>query len=108
MRNDSQYVNTLSTCHPSYDGSYWSVYLYDVTNSQLTTGWWVQVFANFTSATLAYTSYVKAETNDVVEFQNSYTVSLSGYNSSRSIPSKLSWLDNRYVLFFHELQYKYI
>lgn len=95
------FVNTMSTCQPHYDGSNWNVYLYDVTQSQLTADWWVQVVANFTSASLAYTSYVKSETNNVVEYQNSYSVSLSAYNSSRSIPSKLSWLDNRYVLFFH-------
>jgi len=108
MRNNSQWVNTMSTCQPTFDGTYWNVYLYDVTNGQLTTGWNIQVFANFSSASLSYTSYVKASNNDVVEYQNSYSVSLSAYNSSRSIPSKLSWLDNRYVLFFHELQYRYL
>lgn len=60
MRNSSQWVNTLSTCQPTFDGSNWNVYLYDVTNGQLTTGWNIQVFANITSASLAYTSYVKA------------------------------------------------
>ena len=108
MRNNSMYVNTLSTCQPNWDGLNWNVYLYDVTQAQLSTGWWVQIIANFTSSSLAYTSYVKAETNDVVEFQNSYTTTLTGYNTSRSIPPKLSWLDNRYVLYFHELQYKYL
>ena len=108
MRNNTQYVNTLSTCHPPWDGSNWNVYLYDVTQSQLTQGWWIKIFANFTSASLAYTSYVRAENNDVVEYQNSYSISLPGYDSTRSIPSKLSWLDNRYVIFFHELQYRYI
>ena len=108
MRNNTEYVNTLSTCHPTWDGSNWNVYLYDVTQSQLTQGWWIKIFANFTSASLAYTSYVRAENNDVVEYQNSYSISLSGYDSTRSIPAKLSWLDNRYVIFFHELQYRYI
>ena len=102
------YVNTLSTCQPNWDGSYWNVYLYDVTQAELSTGWWVQIVANFTSSSLAYTSFVKAETNDVVEFQNSYTTTLSGYNTSRAIPPKLSWLDNRYVRYFHEMQYKYL
>ena len=54
------YVNTLSTCQPTYDGSNWNIYLYDVTNSDLTSGWWVKIFANFTSASLAYTSYIRA------------------------------------------------
>jgi hypothetical protein len=101
MRNNSQYVNTLSTCQPNWDGTYWSVYLYDVDNSQLSVDWWVQIMANFSSTALAYTSYVMADTNNVVEYQSAYTVSLGAYNSSRSVPSKLSWLDNRYVLFYH-------
>lgn len=101
LRNNSQYVNTLSTCQPNWDGTNWNVFLYDVTGSQLANDWWVQVFANFTTSSLGYTSYVRAENNDVVEYQNSYTVSLPNFNTSRSVPSKLSWLDNRYVLFFH-------
>lgn len=35
-------------------------------------------------------------------------MSLSAYNSSRTIPPKLTWTDNRYVLFYHELQYRYL
>jgi hypothetical protein len=62
MLNTSQYVNTRQTCQFSTDGTNWTVILYDVTNSQLTAGWWVQVMGNFTSANLAYTSQVWVDT----------------------------------------------
>lgn len=97
MKNNTIYLNTLSVCQPYYDGANWNVKLYDVANSDLTTGWWVQIFATFSSATIIYTSYVMASNNLVVEFQNSYTVTLGAYNSSRSIPTTLSWLNNKYV-----------
>lgn len=108
MRNNSLFVNNMTTCQPYFDGSNWNVYLYDIKNSDLSTGWWVQVLANYTSPSLSYTSYVMCTANSVVEYQNSYTVTMPGYNASRSIPSILSWLDNRYVLFFHETQYRYL
>jgi len=60
MLNTSQYVNTMQTCQTFTDGTYWYVKLYDVANSQLTSGWWVQVMANFTSSSLAYTFQVLA------------------------------------------------
>jgi len=101
MKNDTTYLNTLTTCQPYYDGSNWYVKLYDVANSNLTTGWWVQIFANFNSATLAYTSYVLASNNQVVEYQSSYTVTIASYSASRSIPTTLSWLNNKYVPYFH-------
>jgi hypothetical protein len=101
MLNSSTYVNTKQTCHPYYDGSNWWVKLYGAASSQLTTGWWVQVMANFTSNSLAYTSYVLASNTQVVEYQSSYTIALSQYSASRSLPTVLSWVDNRYVLFFH-------
>ena len=77
------------------------MYLYDVANSELSTGWWVQMVANYSSATLAYTSYVRCKANDVVEYQNSYTLTIGSYDATRQIPSVLTWLDNRYVLFYH-------
>lgn len=101
MRNDSQWVHTMTTCQPFHDGTNWNVYLYQVANSQLSKGWWVQILANYSSGSLAYTSYVISSANSVVEYQNSYTVTLGSYNTSRSIPTVLSWLDNRYVLFYH-------
>lgn len=91
----------MQTCQPYYDGTHWNVKLYAVAQSQLTVGWWVQILANYTSSSLAYTSYVYASNTMVAEYQSSYTVTLSGYNTSRSIPTVLSWLDNRYVLYFH-------
>jgi hypothetical protein len=66
MKNNTLYVNTLTTCQPYYDSTYWSVKIYDVANSDLSTGWWVQVFATFSSATVSYTSYVMASNNLVV------------------------------------------
>jgi hypothetical protein len=107
MTNTSQYINTKQICQHTYDGTYWNIKLYDVVSSQLGTGWWVQIMANFTSATLSYTSQVIAS-NEVVEYQNTYTVTLPAYNSSRSIPTVLSWLDNRYVLFYHEVQHRFL
>jgi len=68
MLNTTQYVNTKQTCQPYYDGTYWYVKLYDIVSSQLNSGWWVQVMANFTSATLSYTSQVMASNNLVVEY----------------------------------------
>lgn len=108
MRNTSLYINPNQVCQAYTDGTYWYVQLYDVANSQVTTGWWIQVFATFNSATLAYTSYVMASNNNIVEFQSSYTITMPGYNSSRSIPTKLSWLNNKYVANFYETQYKYL
>lgn len=66
MRNDSTWVNTMTTCQPKHDGTNWNVYLYDVANSQLNKGWWVQILANYTSASLSYTSYVMCPANSVV------------------------------------------
>jgi hypothetical protein len=97
MKNNTQYLNTMETCQPYYDGTYWNVKLYDVANSDLTTGWWIQIFATFSASTLVYTSYVMASNNLVVEFQNSYTVTLGAYNATRTVPSTLSWLNNKYV-----------
>lgn len=107
MRNNTQYINTNQVCQPYYDGTNWNVKLYDVANSQLTTGWWVQVFATFNSATLTYTSTVMASNNLVVEYSSTYTITMSGYNSSRSVPTTLAWLNNKYVANFHETQYKF-
>lgn len=101
MRNTSLYINPTQVCYSYTDGTYWYVQLYDVANSQVTTGWWIQIFATFNSATLAYTSYVMASNNNIVEFQSSYTNTMPGYNSSRSIPTKLSWLNNKYVANFY-------
>jgi hypothetical protein len=72
-----------------------------VSSSQLNYGWWVQILCTISSASLSYTSYVQASSNLVVEYTNSYSITLSGYNSSRSIPTSISWLDNRYVLYFY-------
>lgn len=108
MRNNSQYVNTAQVCQPFFDGTYWVVKLFDVVNSQLSTGWWIQVFASFNSASLTYISSVKASNNLVTEYQSTYTIPLVGYNSSRSIPTKLSWLNNKYVANFYEVQYRYL
>lgn len=66
MTNTSQYINTKQVCQPYFDGTNWNVKLYDVVSSQLNTGWWVQVMANFTSATLSYTHQVMASNNLVV------------------------------------------
>ena len=66
MRNSSKYVNPKTTCQPVYESGNWNVYLYDVANSDLSSGWWVQLVANYTSATLAYTSYVRCKANNVV------------------------------------------
>ena len=107
MRNNTQYINTVQICQPYYDGANWFVRLYDVANSQLSTGWWVQVFATFNSATHTYTTYVMASNNMVVEYQSTYTMTMPAYNTSRSIPTKLSWLNNKYVPNFHETQYKF-
>lgn len=101
MRNTSLYINPTQVCQHYTDGTYWYVQLYNVDSGQVTTGWWIQVFATFNSATLAYTSYVMASNNNIVEFQSSYTITMAGYNSSRSIPTKLSWLNNKYVANFH-------
>jgi hypothetical protein len=108
MRNSSLYINTMQVCQPYSDGTNWYVKLYDVANSQLSTGWWIQIFATFNSATLAYTSYVMASNNLVTEYQSSYTITMSGYNSTRTIPTKLSWLNNKYVANFYENQYKFL
>jgi hypothetical protein len=35
-------------------------------------------------------------------------MTMTGYNSSRSIPTKLSWLNNKYVANFYETQYKFL
>jgi hypothetical protein len=66
LRNNSLYVNTMQTCQPYYDGTHWNVKLYAVAQSQLTVGWWVQILATYTSASLAYTSYVYASNTMVV------------------------------------------
>lgn len=108
MRNTSLFINTAQVCQPYWDGTYWSVMLYDVVNSQVGTGWWIQIFATFNTATLSYTSYVMATNNLVVEYQSSYSISMSGYNTSRAVPTKLSWLNNKYVSNFFETQYKYL
>jgi hypothetical protein len=79
-----------------------------VDNSQLTTGWWVQVFATFNSATLSYIWSVTSTKTSVIEYQFTYTTTLSGYNAARSIPTKLSWLNNKYVANFYETQYKFL
>lgn len=63
MRNSSLYVNTEQVCQPYYDGTNWQVKIYKFANSDLTTGWWVQILANFDSATLIYTSYAMASNN---------------------------------------------
>jgi hypothetical protein len=68
MRNNTLYINTAQVCQPNYDGTYWHVSLYDVANSQLTTGWWVQIFATFNLPTLTYTSYIMPSNNQVVEY----------------------------------------
>ena len=63
------------------------------------------MFATFNSATLTYTSTVMASKNQVVEYSSTYTMSLAGYNSSRTIPTTLTWLNNKYVANFFETQY---
>lgn len=105
MRNNTQYINTNQVCQPYFDGTYWNVKLYDVANSMLTTGWWVQVFATFNSPTLTYTSTVMASNDLVVEYSSTYTITMPGYNSSRTIPTTLAWLNNKYVANFYETQY---
>jgi hypothetical protein len=108
MRNNTQFINTVQVCQPYYDGTSWYVRLYDVANSQLSTGWWVQIFATFSSATHTYTASVMASNNMVVEYQTTYTMTMPGYNASRTIPTRLSWLNNKYIANFHETQYKFL
>jgi hypothetical protein len=58
MKNDTTYANVYTTCQTYYDGANWHVKLYAVTKSllgTLSTGWWVQIFAKFSSPTLTYT-----------------------------------------------------
>lgn len=63
MRNSSLYVNTEQVCQAYYDGTNWQVKIYRFANSDLTTGWYVQILANFNTASLAYTSYAMASNN---------------------------------------------
>lgn len=66
MRNNSQFYNPQQVCQPYYDGTNWWVKLYDVANSNMTLGWWVQIFATFNGPTLIYTSYSISALNGVV------------------------------------------
>lgn len=63
MRNSSLFVNTEQVCQAFYDGSNWQVKIYRFANSELNTGWYVQILANFNAATLTYTSYAMASNN---------------------------------------------
>ena len=108
MRNDTLPVNAMEVCQPMWDGSNWWVKLHNVSNSDVSHGWWIQAWVQINSGTLAYTSYVKASNNNEIEYQNSYTVSLSAYNSSRTVPSALSWTNQKYVAHFYETQWKFL
>lgn len=55
MRNNSLHANSLSTCQTYHDGTNWHIKMYDITGSELDVDWWIQIFAKFTSASLAYT-----------------------------------------------------
>ena len=57
---------------------------------------------------MSYTSYVKASNNNEIEYQNSYTVPLAAYNSSRTVPTALSWTNQKYVAHFYETQWKFL
>ena len=66
MRNDTRFLNTLQVCQHHWDGSAWNINLYDFSNSQLTTGWWIHIIGSFNTATLGYTSSIMASNNLVV------------------------------------------
>jgi hypothetical protein len=108
LRNNTQYVNPTSTCHNVFDGTYWNIYIYDVTNSQLSTGWWIQVFATYSSASLSYTSYIRSTANNVIEYQQTYPISIGAYNSSRLLPTVLTFTNNKYTKYFFEIQYRFL
>lgn len=63
MRNDSKFVNNAQVCQHHWDGSNWNIIIYDFSNSQLTTGWWIHIFASFSSSSLAYTATVMNSNN---------------------------------------------
>ena len=108
VRNTSQYINPKSTCQSYYDGSDWHIVIYHVTESQVDADWWIQILATFSSSSISYTSRLKAS-NDVVEYESSYTVPITGYyNSSYSTPTTLSWLNRKYVKNFYENQYRFL
>jgi len=105
MKNDSTYSNPLTTCQTFNDGTYWHVKLYDITGSSLDIDWWIHIFAKFTSAALAYTFQISPK-NLVPEYLTSYSTTITGYNSSKIIPTQLSWLNRKYVPWFYENQVK--
>ena len=102
------YVNPKSTCQTTYSGGTWHVFFYYFKDSQLNTYWWVQIVGKFSSASVTYTSRLKAS-NGVVEYESTYPISLSNYYSaSKTIPTTLSWLNRKYIYNFFENQYRYL
>ena len=91
-----------------YSGGTWHVFYYYFKESMLDYYWWVQVLGKFSSASVSYTSRLKAS-NNVVEYESIYPTSLSSYySSSKTIPSTLSWLNRKYVRNFYENQVRYL
>ena len=108
VRNTSQYVNPVSTCQTYHDGSDWHIVIYHVKESMVNADWWIQALATFSASSISYTSRLKAS-NDVVEYESPYTVSISNYyDASYSIPTTISWLNRKYVKNFFENQYRYL
>jgi len=103
MKNDTTYINPLTTCQTYWDGTYWHVKLYDVTDSSLSIGWWIHVFAKLTSASLAYTFQISPK-NLVPEYLTSYSTTLTSYDGTKVIPTQFSWLNRKYVYNFFENQ----
>lgn len=109
VRNNSQYVNPVSTCQTHYDGTYWHIMIYHVKESQTDVDWWIQALGTFSQASISYTSQLKAS-NEVVEYEATYSsVSISNfYDSTYSTPTTLSWLNRKYVKNFFENQYRFL
>ena len=108
VRNSTEYVNTVGTCQTYKSGSNWHVLIDHVTESQLDTYWWIQAVGKFSSTSIQYTSRLKAS-NGVVEYEDTYPVSISAYYStSKSTPTTLSWLNRKYVKNFYENQVRFL
>lgn len=74
----------------------------------MNTYWWVQIVGKFSSASVTYTSRLKAS-NGVVEYESTYPISLANYYSaSKTIPTTLSWLNRKYIYNFYENQMRYL
>lgn len=101
-------MNPLGTCQ-TYDDGNWHIVIYGVTESEIDVDWWVQALVTLSSSTIVYTSRLKPA-NNVVEYESNFPgVTLANYfDSDRSTPTVLSWLNRKYLKNFFENQYRFL